>query len=307
MEEKNVCEDALVIGIDIGGSHVTCILMNSATYKVIGKTVSKVIDRSADEVIDLICSDIYALLTLNEDLGKTTAIGIGVPGNVDPEHNIAKYLPNFPWEANVPLGSLIEKNLANRMGEEVDIPIYMRNDGRCAAIAESEKGAGVGANIFSMLTLGTGIGGALIINGVLFDGCSYDAGDFGHSVIRSDENAFPCVCGKIGCFETQASAQGLVKQYKKCHGSSYSTVSTGVLPINAEEVLVLYRSGDEVARTALNIYLDDLSTGLANLVTFYNPSVIALGGGLAQAAEVFDGLSARVDQKTLPATRGRYV
>ena len=200
----------------------------------------------------------------------------------------------------------------------------MRNDGRCAAIAESKFGVGKSESVFAMLTLGTGIGGALIIDGKLFDGSTFDAGDFGHHVIRSGEDAFPCVCGKRGkqayqrasymylvyisyihyayghrpgCFETHASAQGLVRHYEKA--ALPSKVK------DAEEVIQRLRSGDTLAALAVAQYLDDLSSGLANLVTFYNPSLIALGGGLAQSPEIFEDLQRMVDDKTLPATRGR--
>jgi glucokinase len=97
----------------------------------------------------------------------------------------------------------------------------MRNDGRMAAYAESCMGVGKGIKVFSMLTLGTGIGGSLIIEGKLFDGYSNDAGDFGHHVICDGELAFECACGKHGCFETQASAQGLVRHYDFVLKKSY--------------------------------------------------------------------------------------
>jgi predicted NBD/HSP70 family sugar kinase len=216
---------------------------------------------------------------------------MGVPGNVDPVKGCTRYLPNFGWLEPVELGKL----LINKVDMH-DAQVRLRNDGRCAALAESKYGAGIGAAVFAMLTLGTGIGGALIINGKLFDGSSFDAGDFGHHVIRSGtEDAMQCVCGKRGCFETHASAQGLVRQYKR-HGGEAE---------NAEAVLTAMRAGTPAATKAFEVFLDDLATGIANLVTFYNPDVIALGGGLAQAAELYVDLQQRVDDKTLPATRGR--
>ena len=173
----------------------------------------------------------------------------------------------------------------------------MRNDGRCAAIAESQFGAGEDAKVFTMLTLGTGIGWALIYNGILFDGSTYDAGDFGHAVIRSDIDAFNCNCGKRGCFETQASAYGLVKQMWKQNPENIESIT------NAKEVFQLLRIGNTYAIQAFDIFMNDLSTGLANLITFYNPDVIAIGGGLSQASEIFISIEELVNKKTLPATR----
>lgn len=175
-----------------------------------------------------------------------------------------------------------------------DLPITMRNDGRCAAIAESLLGSGKHSAVFALLTLGTGIGGSLIIEGQLFDGASFDAGDFGHHVIRAGEDGFACVCGKRGCFEMHASAQGLVRHYARSGGTAR----------NAQEVMQQLRAGNDAARNAFSNYLDDLSTGLANLISFYNPDTIAVGGGLSHAPEIFDNIHALVDAKTLPASRG---
>lgn len=180
----------------------------------------------------------------------------------------------------------------------------MRNDGRCAAIAESIFGAGKSAKCFSFLTLGTGIGGSLVLDGKLLDGMSFDAGDFGHHVICSGSEAFDCACGKRGCFETQASAQGFLRHVAaeaKRRGDSRNALLQ--LP-DAHSVIEAMRKGDECCSAAFARFKGDLATGLANLVTFYNPDVIGLGGGLSQAPEVLDGLQDLVDERTLPATRG---
>ncbi len=278
------------IGIDIGGSHITAVSINE-DFSVLSKVTLSLGLRDLDSVINAIEKATSSMIKSENVKG----IGIAVPGNVDPILNHARYLPNFNWERNVPLGYLISQ----RLHLPNNCTISMRNDGRCAAIAESKFGSGKNSKIFSFLTLGTGIGGAFIINGCLFDGTSFDAGDFGHHVIRSgSDDAFPCACGKRGCFETQASAEGLVRHYRRVSNdtSNYS---------NAEKVISALRSGNELAKRAFLNYMDDLSTGLANLITFYNPDTICLGGGLAQAPELFENIQQLVDDKTLPATRGR--
>jgi glucokinase len=268
------------LGIDLGGSHVTAIIMD-ATGAVSQRSTLAIDDRSLDVVVHTIRECVAGISE------SFQAIGMAVPGNVDPFNGTARYLPSFGWEQEVPLGDILKQFWG--------LPIEMRNDGRCAALAESRFGVGRGSAVFAVLTLGTGIGGALIQNGHLFDGCSFDAGDFGHHVIRSGSAAFACVCGKRGCFESHASAQGLIRHYER----------EGGLAENAAQVMAAVRSGEVQASHAFETYIDDLATGLANLVTFYNPDIIALGGGLSQAAEVFENLQALVDEKTLPATRGR--
>ena len=181
----------LVAGVDIGGTHVTCVLMDSSGT-VLQKEVTPVTDRSVDAVVDVIARGLNIILA---DVDSIHCIGVGVPGNVDPVARTARYLPNFGWPMNVPLGQLISSKL---IVQHQSAHILMRNDGRCAALAESHYGAGREAKVFSMLTIGTGIGGALVINNTLFDGFSFDAGDFGHALIRSDSDASTAIVANGG-------------------------------------------------------------------------------------------------------------
>mmetsp|Transcript_25116 Transcript_25116/g.41845 ORF Transcript_25116/g.41845 Transcript_25116/m.41845 type:complete len:311 (+) Transcript_25116:37-969(+) len=281
------------LGIDLGGTHVTCIIIDVAG-QVLDKSITPITDRSVASVLPLLCTVSKEILSRNSNL-VCKGIGIGIPGNVDPTLNSTRYLPNFGWSEPVPVGL--------RLQQELELPVYMRNDGRCAALAESKFGVGKESQVFAMLTLGTGIGGALIHEGKLFDGSTFDAGDFGHHVIASGIG-FDCVCGKRGCFECHASAMGLVRHYWV---RSSSSGMLELLPpdLTAEKVIQEIQRGSLPALDALEDYKEDLSTGLANLVTFYNPDTIALGGGLSQAwSQVFGDLEARVDAKLLPASRG---
>eukprot|EP01041_Mallomonas_annulata_P009769 gene9769-20313_t len=279
------------LGIDLGGSHISVVIVELSTGTVLEKYVQTVTDRSIEAVNSLIISLSCKVLESSKADQRKTIVqcGLGIPGNVDPLTGCARYLPNFGWMSPVPIGG--------ELSEKLGFPVNMRNDGRCAAIAESKYGVGKSANVFAMLTLGTGIGGALIINNKLFDGSTFDAGDFGHHVICSGIEAFDCVCGKRGCFEYQASADGLLRHYKRQSGQDLT---------KAEHVIDLIHNHDENAILAFTSYKNDLATGLANLITFYNPDVIALGGGLSQAPEIFEGLEALVNSKTLPATRGSF-
>ena len=276
---------AVGFGIDIGGSHISCVAIG-CDGRILKKNTVKVSDRNPSAITRLLAECCKPVL----EGYKVHCIGIGVPGNVDPIAGTTRYLPNFGWLEPIPLGSLLKEQLGLP-----DAKIRMRNDGRCAALAESRFGAGRGAKSFSMLTLGTGIGGALIIDGRLFDGCSFDAGDFGHHVIRSGREAIDCVCGKSGCFEAHCSADGMLRMYGLNGGCA----------LGCEDVIFTYKIGDEIGVRTFDRYIDDLSTGLANLVTFYNPDVIALGGGLGQADELYEHIQELVDRKTLPATRGK--
>lgn len=268
------------VGIDLGGSHITAVVADNLG-RIYARADNEVTEHEFDSVFKLMSASLKEVLRQAPDV---VAIGLGVPGNVNPPDGTTRYLPSFPW-GKVNIGSLFEETFA--------LPVTMRNDGRCAAIAESHLGSGRDSAVFALLTLGTGIGGALIINGKLFDGASFDAGDFGHHVIRAGPDGFPCVCGKCGCFEMHASAQGLVRHFRHIGGTAG----------NAAQVMDEYRQGNAQARVAFDNYLDDLSTGLANLITFYNPDTIAVGGGLSHAPEIFENIHALVNAKTLPASR----
>lgn len=317
------------IGIDIGGTHLNAVAIapreimtefqRQCSMKespgacvleslILQRSHRKVTDRSVTVVVDLIVEcveEIYDKLQAQGTPFTIMGVGLGVPGNVDPVTGSTRYLPNFGWLDRVPLRSLILGKMP-RGFDNCTLRIEMRNDGRCAALSESAFGAGRGSKVFSMLTLGTGIGGALVLQGILFDGATFDAGDFGHHVIRSGEGALDCVCGKKGCFERHASAMGLVTQYRLLTAQSIGESTDGARGHDALSVLQKMRAGDPAATQAWATYCDDLSTGLANLVTFYNPGVIALGGGLGQATELYEGgmMANMVDAKSLPGSRG---
>jgi len=311
------------VGVDIGGTHISAVALAQGVTRsedVLCRSDRVVVDRDVQTVVGLIVECLFeihaGLQEKHGDAFEVLGVGFGVPGNVDPSSGSTRYLPNFQWLDPVPLKDLVlqqlfpdSASLKPRLGhcDPASFKVEMRNDGRCAAIAEYVFGSGAGVPVFAMLTLGTGIGGALIINGKLFDGASYDAGDFGHHVIRSGAEAFPCVCGKAGCFETHASALGLVKLYNRLPGAEPCCTGPQAKGHDALSLLKKKRAGDAVAAQAWEVYADDLSTGLANLVTFYNPDVIALGGGFGQAEELYHGdeIQQRVDLKSLPATRGK--
>ena len=311
----------LAIGVDLGGTHVLAALVDPYGNVHARKRLSLAADdRGSHSAISSAVSECivdmwrHAHSHFAECL-PLRGVGIAVPGNVDPKRGLARYLPNFGWRAPVDLASLVldrpatgAKGAPTTVRELLSVDrLHMRNDGRCAALAERHFGVGSTGehSVMAMLTLGTGIGGALIHDptpanqGALFDGCTFDAGDFGHHVMRSGAEAFQCVCGNRGCFECHASAAGLVRHWRVASGDE-----GGISLDDARAVVQRMRDGDSTAKAAFAAYRADLATGLANLVTFYNPSLLVLGGGLSATPELYEGLEKAVDGSTLPATRG---
>ena len=313
--------DALSIGVDLGGTHILAVLVSAAgTIFARSEVRLSAEDRGSQEYIGSMLSRcvIEVWCHARDEFPHCLplkGIGVAVPGNVDPQNGLARYLPNFGWLKPVNLAALVLDRIAAPASSSKTVRellqvghLHMRNDGRCAALAERHFGAGASGKhqVIAMLTLGTGIGGALIhdpssaMRGRLFEGCTYDAGDFGHHVVRSGADAFQCVCGNRGCFECHASAAGLVRHWRKQGGDE-----TAISLDDARSVIMRMRAGENKALAAFAAFHADLAAGLANLVTFYNPSLIVLGGGLARTPELYDGLVQAVDASTLPATRGK--
>ena len=323
-QDKKQEEEEVSIGVDVGGTHILAIVMNrtGTIYSSEERDILAKDRMNIDQIIQLLVDCIISLIKKQTNKMMIVGIGLGIPGNVNPDTGHTRYLPNFGWLEPVPLRSLLQQKLSTNTTTTTmnnNYNIQMRNDGRCAALAEqffSTSNTSGSGDYFAMMTLGTGIGGAFLFSGqTLLDGCSYDAGDFGHHVICSGQQAFDCVCGKRGCFETQASAAGLVRHYNHLLSKRKKEEEEEQSPLvsldNAKYVMDLVVSNQSnVAEEAFENYLHDLSTGIANVITFYNPSMIVLGGKLGQHPLLYSQfhnrtLQQRVDDKTLPATRGK--
>lgn len=282
------------IGVDLGGTHVTAGVVTEdgriqAQHELDLETLA------FDAVLEALASVVDEALAQAPD---AVAVGIGSPGNIDPTNGIVRYSPNFNWE-NAPLGP----TLANRF----KVPVYVANDARCATLGEHTYGGGVGTKNFVLLTLGTGIGGGIIAGGELLLGDAYGAGEFGHHQIRPLDG-FVCGCGKIGCFEAQASGTGLMR-HAFAVASSFPRSSLLDLPrekLGSKKIRKAAQAGNPHALAAWRNFAADLALGVANIIAFVNPQRIALGGGVSTAGDfMLDAIHARVDQLTTMVPPGK--
>ena len=262
------------IGVDLGGSHVLATLIGD-DGAILDRAERDMVDRAADPAIDTIGEAIDEVRKRAN--GKAGVIGLGSPGSIDLATGTVKYSPNFGWR-DVPLG----KRLAKRF----DMPVFIANDARCATLGEYTYGAGRGTLNFVLLTLGTGIGGGIVAEGKLVVGHNAVAGEIGHHQIRATDG-FYCNCGKIGCFEAQASGTGLIRHALATAPSFPRSrlVDRSPEKLGSKSIRKAAQGGDPHGIAAWNRYTDDLARGLANIITFVNPEVIALGGGVAGAGE----------------------
>jgi len=253
-------------------------------------------DHSPEVVIKTIGDAVDAVLAGSKD--KTVSgIGIGSPGNVDMATGTIRYSPNFGWH-DVPLGG--------RLRDRYKMPVFVANDARCATLGEFTHGTGNGTANFVLLTLGTGIGGGIVAAGTLLLGSLGGAGEIGHHQIRATDG-FICNCGKTGCFEAQASGTGLIRHAIAVAPSFPRSALVSGKPekLGSKAIRRAAEAGDPHGLAAWNRYIDDLSRGLANIIAFVNPELIALGGGVSSAGDfMLSALRPRVDELTTMVPRG---
>ncbi|MBV8172676.1 MAG: ROK family protein [Candidatus Eremiobacteraeota bacterium] len=280
------------IGVDLGGTHVAASPVDDRgrVYNVHSRELeSHDVKYVVGEVARVVTRSIESL----PKSAKVAGVGIGSPGNIEQATGTVRFSPNFDWH-DVPLRQKLEKKLAR--------PVHILNDARCATIGEYHYGVGKGARDFVLVTLGTGIGGGIIANGKLVLGHAMGAGEIGHHVIRAG-TGFVCTCGKIGCFEVQASGTALLRHALALAPSfPRSTLLTGTPQVDWGSKMIsrAAAAGDQHALATWNSWLRDLATGLANVIAFVNPEIIALGGGVGRTDDslLATPLTRLVDEQT---------
>lgn len=262
----------MLIGLDLGGTNIAAGLVNEKGELLYKKSVPTGATRPSEEVI----KDIYVLLNELVDYADepVKAIGIGVPGLVNKDMSIVLTCKNLNWE-HVPLMAGL-KNL--------NIPVAIDNDANVAAYAEYKIGSMSGVDNAVMLTLGTGVGGGIILNGQEFRGGFGLGSELGHMVVGP--NFYDCNCGKNGCFETFASATAIIKYAEHL-------IETTELPsklreydqITAKDVIDLSKEEDVIASETFARFIQYLATGIVNIINLIDPNKIALGGGVSGAGD----------------------
>ena len=280
----------IAIGIDIGGMSIkgAAVDSNGRVYEkfsmpfVKGEPGEVTIRKLADLVKEYIAS--------NHLDGKIEGIGIGSPGTLDVEHGVVNYANNLGWN---------ELPVAKLMNEVLPYPIRLTNDANAAAYGEAKFGAGKSYETVIMLTLGTGVGGGIIINGQLFEGNQAKGGELGHTVIVVDGEQ--CTCGRKGCLEAYASASALIRETKKAMLANKRSLMWKICPeielVGGKVVFEGVAQGDKVATNVLNNYIKYLGEGILNYCNIFRPNVIVLSGGIANAgAPLFDPLNEYVKE-----------
>ncbi|MDD7390644.1 MAG: ROK family protein [Lachnospiraceae bacterium] len=222
-------------------------------------------ETGAEAVIKRIGEAVLALMEQEQiAMDQCIGVGVGVPGTVDRKAGMVVYSNNIKWE-QVPMVSMLSAYLP--------VPIQIANDADCAALGEAVSGAAKDYQDVVMLTLGTGVGGGIILDGKIYEGGRMGGCELGHMVIV--ENGEPCTCGRKGCLEAYASATALRRVSEKKLGKS----------MEPAEIFALAESGDETAKEIVEDYTRKLGTGIVNIVNIFRPQALLLGGGIAAQGE----------------------
>lgn len=257
------------IGFDLGGTDLKYGLIDESGNVLYSKKSSVVESKEFNKVLDIIENSFYDIIENNNlSINDIKKIGIGQPGTCD-ESGKVLFAPNLNWR-NKPLKSELEKRL--------NLDVIVGNDVNTAALGELNFGALKGSENCVLLTLGTGLGGALIINNKIYNGSNNISGEIGHMIVG--ENFYNCNCGNNGCLETFASATGLIKYFKE-NLESDKSLELKNNNINGEIIFKLAKE-NELALKSINRLINYLSIGIANLFNILDIEKIVLGGGLSE-------------------------
>lgn len=267
------------IGIDLGGTNIKAGVVNE-NYEIVSKATTKtLLPRPAEEICaDMAKVSLEAVKQAGLTLDDIESVGIGTPGTANSETGIIEYSNNLGF-LNLPVVEIMQKH--------IDKPVYVENDANAAAYGEFVAGAAKGANDAVCITLGTGVGGGIIINKKIYSGFNFAGAEIGHTVV--DPNGPECTCGRKGCFEVFSSATGLVRMTKE---AMYEDKSSIMWKMNEEDGKVsartafnAMRAGDRAGKAVVDKYIKYLACGITNTINIFQPDILCIGGGVCNEGD----------------------
>lgn len=265
------------IGIDIGGTSIKYSLVEETGKPLFENKIPSQATISREAVIAQISDAIQdAIGFANSEKIKVSGIGIGTPGIIDnTQRTILGGAENIKGWENLKLADILEK--------EFNLPVLLANDANAMALGETLYGAGQGCENIVFLTIGTGIGGAIIINGKLYSGYDNRGGELGH--VPFIANGKQCACGSTGCFEAYASTSALINRFMEQTTDTDKKLSRE--EINGELIVRLYKEGDPIAKNCMEEHCDFVGHGIAGFINIFSPELVIVGGGISESGEFY--------------------
>lgn len=268
------------VGIDLGGTNIKIGVLDAAGVLRARRSIETVAGHGPDHVVARMAQSTNELIA-EAGIHKSDlrAIGVGAPGPMSHARGLILHAPNLPGFVNFPL--------RNRLAEQLGLPVVLENDANAAAFGEFAMGAGQGIRHMVMLTLGTGVGGGVIVDGRLVRGAFDNAGEIGHMIVHPGERE--CPCGKRGCLERYSSATSIVERVREAIQTGRRSVLENEMSagrcFDAEAVLAAAANGDELASQVWDEACQSLAIACVNLQHLLNPERIVLAGGLTYAGD----------------------
>ena len=282
------------LGIDLGGTNIVAGVVDE-DYNIIAKAKTKTnLPRPSVEIVDdmaLVAKQ--AVESAGLKISDIEWVGVGSPGLVN------KYKGTVEYSCNLGFHDL---ELSKMMKERLGIDCYVENDANAAAYGEMLAGAGKGTSSFVAITLGTGVGGGVIIDGKMLNGLNCAGGELGHIVIDIDGE--PCGCGRNGCWEAYASATACIRQTKRAmeaHKDSkmWELVNGNIDEVNGRTAWDAMRMGDKYGKEVVDRYIYYIACGVVNIINIIRPEVLCIGGGICNEKEkLVEPLGEYVEQET---------
>ena len=264
------------IGIDLGGTNIAVGIVDES-FKIVKKgSTPTLVNRDPELIIaDMgkLCLELLAETGIG--LEEVVCAGIAAPGSVNPRTGIIEYANNLPF-LRFPIADTLRKYLPVRV-------VYLENDANAAALGEAVGGAAKGKRLSVMITLGTGVGGGVIIDGKIYSGFNYAGAELGHTVI--EYNGRQCSCGRKGCFEAYASATALVSMTKEKLAACKDTLmwemcGNDINKADARIAFAAMKKGDRAGKEVVDMYISYLACGITNMINIFQPEVLLIGGGV---------------------------
>ncbi|MBS1326901.1 MAG: ROK family protein [Oscillospiraceae bacterium] len=280
------------IGIDLGGTNIVAGVVDDE-FRIVATAKCKTrIPRPAEEiVVDMARMAKEAVQNAGLTMADIAYVGVGSPGTCNADTGIVEYSNNLQFE-KLPLRDML--------GGMLDKAVYIENDANAAALGEALAGAAKGAQSCVCITLGTGVGGGIIIDGKIYGGFNFAGAELGHTVIMVDGEL--CTCGRFGCWEAYASATALINQTRSDMvnhpDSAMWSIAEDLDKVNGRTAFDGMRAGDAVAAQVVDTYIKYIATGLINVINIFQPEVLCIGGGICKEGDtLLKPLAAHIERE----------
>ena len=292
-------EKPYVVGMDIGGTNTVFGIVDQRGNVLATDSIKTQAYAKIEDYVDAVCEKLIPLIESMGGVEKIKGMGVGAP-NGNYYNGTIEFAPNLPWKGVIPLAALFE--------EKVGVPTALTNDANAAAIGEMTYGAARGMKDFIMITLGTGVGSGIVINGQLVYGHDGFAGELGHVVVRR-ENGRLCGCGRKGCLETYCSATGVARTAREFLVARPEPSLLREIPaeeIVSKDVYDAAVKGDKSAQDIFEFTGRILGEALADFIAFSSPEAIVLFGGLAKSGDyIMKPIKKALDENILKIFEGK--